>query len=106
MCPFGTVGITREQEEYNAAMSRSRIAVENAFGKTANLWRTNQFTSQLQPLNMPVAALYFVSVLLTNIHTCLRQQISPFGLRPPSIEDYLNPAAFLPSAPSAALELE
>jgi hypothetical protein len=70
-------------------MARARICVENAFGNTANLWRTNQFAVQLQAGNSPVAAFYMTSILLTNIYTCLRHEKGPFGLRPPTLEAYM-----------------
>lgn len=92
LCPFPSTGITREQHGANVAMSRARIAVENAFGYTANLWRTNQFAMQLQAGNQPVAAFYMVSILLTNIYTCVQQHATPFGLRPPLLDEYLAPA--------------
>ena len=76
---------------FNADLSRCRISVENAFGSVANLWRYTQFDAQLQALSQPVAACYMVSVLLTNIYICMKGSPSPFGLRPPSVEEYLDP---------------
>jgi hypothetical protein len=72
-------------------MSRCRIHVENCFGKISNLWQSHQMPSRLQSLNSPVAAYYIVAVLLTNIFTCIRGNETIFGLKPPSLHDYLHP---------------
>jgi hypothetical protein len=88
--PFTGRNVTREQRAFNAAMATARIAVENGFGKVSTLWQTNQFSSKLQSLNSPVAAYYMVTVLLTNIHTCIRGVMTPFGLRPPHLDEYLD----------------
>jgi hypothetical protein len=90
MAPFRQLRITPDQLEFNAAMTTCRIQVENAFGATATLWRSNQFASMLQMGNSPVAKLYMVSILLMNIHRCVNQTPSPFGILPPTVEEYLG----------------
>jgi hypothetical protein len=76
---------------FNKKMTRARIAVEQGFGKITNLWRSNQYAASQQSRNQPVGAYYLIATLLTNIYTCLHREPSPFGLLPPSLEDYLEP---------------
>jgi hypothetical protein len=81
-------------------MSRCRIAVENAFGRTANLWAANQFAVSLQSQRSPVAAYYMVAILITNIYTCMKGQLSPFGLAPLPLKEYLQLSSSPPPSPS------
>jgi hypothetical protein len=94
IAPYSSIGLTDQQEAFNVAMSRCRIAVENAFGLTANLWAANQFAVGLQSRRSPVAAYYMVAILITNIYICVRAQPSPFGLTPPLLEEYLQLSLF------------
>ena len=89
LSPYPSLNKTAEQEYVNRRMTKARISVENAFGATANLWRTNQLAVQLQAGNSPVAAFYMTSIMLTNLYTCMKHERSPFGLRPPTLEAYI-----------------
>ncbi|KAK9319977.1 hypothetical protein V1517DRAFT_330823 [Lipomyces orientalis] len=74
-------------------MSGVRISVEQLFGLVLNNWAYNGYKYGLRQQATPVAAFYLVSVLLTNIKTCLEQrnEVSlSFGCTPPSLEDYLS----------------
>jgi len=86
--------LTGDKAAFNRRLSSVRIAVEQAFGQTQNLWTYNAFSTQLRPGLQPVAAYYLVSVLLTNCYTCMRGNSaagSRFLVRPPSIKEYLIP---------------
>lgn len=80
------------QAHFNKRMSGARIAVENSFGLTQNLWISNAFKAQMKSGLQPVGNLYLVAVLLTNCYTCLRgNQIgSRFAMRSPSLAKYLQ----------------
>lgn len=84
-------GLTEEEKAQNAQMSSFRIAVEHGFGKVVNLWAFIAFRNGLKIGLSPVGSYYSLSVLLTNIHTCLRgsQVTSQFNISPPSVEEYL-----------------
>lgn len=44
LCPYpGDRQVTGARREFNLRMSKMRIAVENAFGLTQNLWTKNAF---------------------------------------------------------------
>jgi hypothetical protein len=92
IAPFRTEGSDASMRRFNERMTRARIAVEQGFGKITNLWRANQYAAGQQSRNQPVGAYYLIATLLTNIYTCCRQEESPFGLLPPSVEEYLEPA--------------
>ena len=68
---FSTVNITREQEAFNAAMSKVRISVEWAFGELVSFFKLNDHKNS-QKVNLSSCGKgYTVSALLTNAHTCL-----------------------------------
>ena len=102
IAPFRSEGSDGPMRRFNEKMTRARIAVEQGFGKITNLWRANQYAAGQQSRNQPVGAYYLIATLLTNIYTCCRQEESPFGLFPPSVEEYLDPAGESP-APSLTL---
>ena len=81
-------------------MSRVYITIEQIFGLVLNLWAINGYKYSLKVGHTPVASLYMVSVLFTNIRTCLRGNIVSqyFNCIPPSLEEYLG--AFNPSEDS------
>lgn len=78
--------------EVNALMSSLRISVEHSFGKTMNLWSFNGFKNDLKIGLSPAAAYFIVSVLFSNIHTCIHgnQTSIRFNCQPPSLYDYLS----------------
>ena len=89
--PFRT--ITRQEEaDCNKAMSKIRISVEHAFGKTTTEFAFVDFPKNLKVHLSPVATYYRVAVLLTNAHTCLygSQTGSSFELDPPTLEEYFT----------------
>ncbi|ODQ69170.1 hypothetical protein LIPSTDRAFT_30961 [Lipomyces starkeyi NRRL Y-11557] len=85
--------LTREESEFNVRMSGVRIAVEQLFGLVLNKWAYNGYKYGLRQQSTAVAAHYMVSVLLTNIQTCLEggNEVSQsFHCIPPSLDDYLK----------------
>lgn len=66
--------------------------MEQAFGRAQHLWTYTAFAKGLTAGLQPLAAQFFVAVLLTNCHTCLNG--SPAGNRffvpPPTLEEYLK----------------
>ena len=83
--------LPRAERAFNIRLSKVRISVEHAFGRTQSLWTYTAFSKQLSLTKQPVAAFYRVAILLTNLYTCIRgNQISQkFVCKPPSVEDYL-----------------
>lgn len=97
MGPFRPEGanftLSPEEEAANVVMSGQRIVVEWAFGLVTKYWGFNSYKPAHKPGLSPVAGYYIVSVLLTNIQTCLKggNQISDkYRLSPPSLERYLS----------------
>ena len=82
---------TVAQNKFNKAMSRLRIEVEHGFTIHQNLWTWNGFHLTLQ-IRQGAAVGYAVSVLLSNIWTCLRgnQTSHRFRCAPPEVEEYLQ----------------
>lgn len=70
--PFkGTV--RRGEAIYNNAWARVRIVIEQAFGMVTSLWHSLNFKTQEKTYLVPVGQRYMVSVILTNIHTCIER---------------------------------
>ena len=85
--------LTPEMKDFNKRMSACRVSVEWAFGEVSRLWAFCDYKPQQKSLLSPVATQYRVSVVLTNLHTCLNagNQISDyFGVKPPTPEQYLG----------------
>ena len=82
---------TSAQEKFNKAMSRLRIEVEHGFAIHQNLWTWNGFHLGLK-IRQGAAIGYAVSVLLSNIWTCMRgnQTSYRFACAPSTPEEYLQ----------------
>ena len=89
-CPYTEA--TGPRHKFNKDMSSARIAVENSFGITRNLWTAHAFNKHMKLGLQPVAAYYMVAVLLTNCYTCIRgnQTSGRFMMRPPTLHQYLT----------------
>ena len=85
LCPFKntrTHQLTQEEKTFNAKISGYRIAIELSFGKVVNLWSFIAFKNRLQIVLSPIDSYYAMSVLLTNLHTCLYGMLGgSFGVR-------------------------
>lgn len=93
MKPYGGAKLTKEQEDFNAAMSTVRQAVEWGFGKVISEFAFLDFKKNQKILLQAVPRMYRVAVLLTNCHACMygNQVSSYFGVNPPCLFDYLKP---------------
>jgi hypothetical protein len=82
-----------DKAEFNRRMSEVRVSVEWGFGVIRNLWTFVDFRGGQKLWLQAVGIHYSVAVLLTNVHTCMRQgnQISRyFGVSPPTANEYLH----------------
>ncbi|CAN7988706.1 unnamed protein product [Ixodes hexagonus] len=93
MKPYGGASLTKEQENFNAAMSTVRQAVEWGFGKIMPEFAFIDFKKNQKILLQAVPRMYRLAVLLTNCHACMygNQVSSYFGVDPPCLFDYLKP---------------
>ena len=93
MRPYPEATAAPEDKHFNLIISGVRIAVEQAFGLTKNNWALNAYDNALKSGLQPVAAYFEVSILFTNLLTCLvgRTAVnSRFKIQPPSAEEYLK----------------
>ena len=83
--------LTQQQQQFNTAMSGVRQCVEWGFKDVITNWAFLDFEKNLKLFLSPVGKLYVVAVLLTNCHTCLygNQTSDFFGLKPPTLDEYL-----------------
>lgn len=88
---YSAKGRSTDEYRFNLYMSRYRIEVEHAFGKHLNLFQLNEHTRHLKVFQ-GAAFIPAVSILLTNIHTCLHssQTSMRMDIEPPSVEKYLQ----------------
>ncbi|XP_049515136.1 uncharacterized protein LOC119433401 [Dermacentor silvarum] len=93
MRPYAGSSQTETQQRFNSGMSTVRQAVEWGFGKTVELFAFLDFEKNQKILLQNVSQMYKVGTILTNCHTCLYgSQVSMFfGLKPPSLQEYLVP---------------
>ena len=89
--PRGRRYLSREKQDFNRSLATVRIAVENAFGQTQQLWTYTAFSKGLSANKQLVAAYFAVAILLSDCHTCIRgNSISKrFLVTPPLVESYL-----------------
>jgi hypothetical protein len=84
--------LTPEQRAFNRRLSKVRIAVEHAFGRTQSLWTYTAVKQCLTLGNQAVASFYRVAILMTNLYTCMSGQSQSsvrFVCPPPTVEAYL-----------------
>ena len=63
------IALTEDESVFNAYMAKQRMAMEWGFGKVMQLFQFTNLKLMKYGLS-PIAPYYFVSVLLTNCHTC------------------------------------
>ena len=82
---------TAAEDQFNKIMSELRIEVEHGFAIHQNVWAWNGFHLGLK-ICQGAAICYTVSVLLSNIWTCIQgnQTSLRFACAPPALEDYLQ----------------
>lgn len=91
--PFSTVNITPPQRAYNEAMSRVRVGVEWSFGHVLQSFAFSDYKKNQRSLLSAVHLHYIVSVLFTNLLSCITQNnasVGRFGVLPPTLEEYLH----------------
>ena len=90
--------MTPEQRAFSKAMSSVREAVEWGFSLIVRDWAFVDYTKNLKIHKQPIAKLYFVAAIMTNVKTCMMaEEHDPygnlisnfFGVSPPSLHDYL-----------------
>ncbi|ETV91407.1 hypothetical protein H310_14074 [Aphanomyces invadans] len=85
--------LTAERQEFNKWMSRVRQSVEWNFKMLKSLWAIITFKTLSKIRLSPVVIVVAVAMLLTNCHCCHFEgnQISQFfGLKPPTVREYLD----------------
>jgi hypothetical protein len=89
--PRGRRHLPLDEQAFNRSLSSARIAVENCFGRTQQLFSYMAFSKGLRSGSQPVAAYFAIAILLTNCHTCFHGNLISrrFKVDPPSIEAYL-----------------
>jgi nuclease HARBI1 len=90
--PYST---PRSQHEsaYNALHSSVRIAVEWGFGKVVRYFAYINYKTSLRVHLQPIALLYKLAVLFTNIHTCINSSSQPsslFNMNVPTLQEYFQ----------------
>lgn len=91
--PFPTQGISPEERRFNERMSKVSVAVEWCFGYVLQYFPFSDFKKSQKTLLAEVHTHYICSVLLANIHSCIRQtnpSASKFRVNPPTIDEYLH----------------
>ena len=92
--------MTALQQLFNTGMSGVRISVEWGFGLVVNDWKFLDEKKNLKLYKQPIAKIFYVGALLSNMKCCLTaahtndgygNQIAKFfGVSPPSLHDYLH----------------
>lgn len=87
--------MSRDQVRFNDRLSKARIAVENSFGLTHNLFTATAFKYGLESGQQPCALYFETAILLANCFVCLRGSSigNKFGVEAPSLDLYLNSLA-------------
>lgn len=85
--------LLNEEIQFNKALSSDRIGVEQAFGKVATHFATNQYKAFHRALLQPIAFYYRISILLTNCHTIFYGNAisTRYNINPLTLEEYLIP---------------
>lgn len=83
--------LTPAEKRFNDRLSKLRIAVENSFGLSHNLFMGTSWSYGFKLGSMQVGNYYLVAILLTNCFTCLRGNniSSKFKIDPPSLGEYM-----------------
>ena len=90
--PFGGDCLTDEQEQFNAAMSPLRTAVEWGFAKLSTYFAFVNFYANLKIRLQPIGHYFQTATLLANCHTCCygSEVATYFGIAPPPLDIYLQ----------------
>jgi len=91
--PFRTASVTEAQRAFNDDMAAVRVSVEWSFMRVKQLFAFLSFVLPQRVYSSPVAKVYRVAVLLTNMITCLSassQAAAYFGCPPPSLDEFMS----------------
>ena len=82
-----------EEQQLNTMFSKIRIMVEHGFNKVVQYFSFIDYHKNQKMHLQPTAAQYKLSVLFTNIHSCIygNQVATKYNTFPPTVEEYLNP---------------
>ena len=69
-CSLNWIALTEDESVFKAYMAKQIMAVEWGFGKVMQLFQFTNPEIMVKYGLSPIAPCYFVSVLLTNCHTC------------------------------------
>jgi len=87
------------QRLFTTQMNSGRVCVENDYCLIARDWKYVDYSSNLKLYLQPVAKLYYVAAMLSNIKTCVMAEAHDgfgnmiaerFRCSPPSLHDYLH----------------
>jgi len=89
------IPLTEDESVFNTYMAKQRMAVEWGFGKVMQLFQFTNLKLNMKYGLSPLACYYFVSVILTNCHTCYfdSKAAMSFGCSPPAIRQYFGLSA-------------
>ncbi len=85
--------LDEDEQFFNSSMLEPRLTVEWGFMRVSQLFQAFSKPSTLKSGQMPVAQMYAVAVLLTNLRTCMHEGnlVSKyFDLKPCTPEEYLG----------------
>jgi len=91
--------MTPQQAAFSSSMSAVRIGVEWGFMLVCRDWAFVDYEKNLKIWKQPIAKLYHVAAIMTNVKTCVMAQehdpygnliANKFGVSPPSLHDYLH----------------
>ena len=90
--PFKGAHLNNGQKDFNAWMSRVRVAVEWPFGGITEYFAFVDFKKNMKLYLQAVGKLYLVSTILYNARVCLYGSTTSkfFEVEPPILEDYLG----------------
>ena len=90
--PFKGAHLNNAQKDFNASMSRVRVAVEWPFGGITEYFAFVDFKKNMKLYLQAVGKLYLVSTILYNARGCLYGSTTSkfFDVEPPILEDYLG----------------
>lgn len=92
LSPYKGPSISEDQQQWNAAMSRVREAVEWGFKEVSQQFAFLDFKSNQKILLQPCALFYLIAILFCNAHTILHIPQIPqyFACQPPTLSEYFQ----------------
>lgn len=90
--PFVGNDLTPPQRAFNLNLSKLRVSVEHAFGKTKVMSAFVTYDTNMRLFGSPVGRYFVNAVIIANCHTCMNGSLvgQYFGVAAPSIHEYLG----------------